>query len=277
MGKGWAKGLTAATDPRIARAAAAHRGLIYQRLTPFEECRWPIAGRTTLPLAWSDEMAYIVGLTATDGCLFTGRRKINFKSADRQLVETYLSVLGRTNRVKQARTRKDGVVYFTEFSDASLYEWFRSTGLTPRKSLTLGAIDVPDAYVPSLARGLMDGDGSIRNFVHAPTRERYPDYRYERLWVSFNSASKTHIEWLRARLRSFAKGDGYLHVAHRDGRHDFYTLRYGKACAIELLNQFYADASSPRLLRKWRLWDDYVARSLSVRKGGFEPPSPCGQ
>src|ERR1700716_2996875 len=80
VGKGWAKGLTAATDPRIARAAAGHRGKQYVRRTPFELCRWPLAGRTTLPLAWSDDMAYIVGLTATDGCLITARRAINFKS-----------------------------------------------------------------------------------------------------------------------------------------------------------------------------------------------------
>jgi hypothetical protein len=59
-------------------------------------------------------------------------------------VETYLSVLGRTNRVKQAKTRADGIVYFTEFHDSRLYEWFRSVGLTPRKSLTLGPIDVPE-------------------------------------------------------------------------------------------------------------------------------------
>jgi hypothetical protein len=267
VGKGWAKGLTAATDPRVARAAAAHRGKIYQRRKPFEECRWRFAGRTTLPLAWSDEMAYIVGLTATDGCLFTGRRKINFKSGDRQLVETYLSVLGRTNRVKQARTRTDGVVYFTEFHDSRLYEWFRSTGLTPRKSLTLGAIGVPDAFVAPLARGLMDGDGSIQNFVHLPTRRKNPDYRYERLLVCFNSASKTHIEWLRARLRVIAGGTGYLRAAKRDGRHDYYTLRYGKACAIRLLTQFYGTRDSPRLLRKWRVWDDYVGRNLGAEGG----------
>src|SRR5207247_1578750 len=110
-GKGWAKGLTAATDPRIARAAAAHRGKVYTRRTPPELCKWPFAGLTTLPLAWSEEMAYIVGLTATDGCLITGRRAINFKSGDRQLVETYLGLLGRKNRVKSHRTKKGGVVY----------------------------------------------------------------------------------------------------------------------------------------------------------------------
>src|SRR3989442_13973965 len=71
MGKGWAKGLTAKTDPRIARAAAGHRGKQYGRRTPPELCRWALAGLTTLPLAWSDDMAYIVGLTATDGWLIT--------------------------------------------------------------------------------------------------------------------------------------------------------------------------------------------------------------
>lgn len=212
-------------------------------------------------------MAYIVGLTATDGCLFTGRRKINFKSGDRQLVETYLSVLGRTNRVKQERTRKDGVVYFTEFSDSRLYEWFRSVGLTPRKSLTLGPIDVPDAHVSALARGLMDGDGSISNFVHAPTRQTYPNYRYERLWVFFNSASRAHIDWLRARLRPIAMTEGYVEVLKREGRHDFYRLKYGKDSAIELLTQFYLEPGSPRLTRKWRIWDEYVARKLCAEGG----------
>jgi len=185
VGKDWARGLTAPTDPRVARAAAAHRGMLYQRRTPLELCRWRIESRTTLPIEWSDEMAYIVGLTATDGCLITGRRAINFKSQDRDLVETYLGVLGRTNRIRVERTRTGGVVYTTQFTDARLYEWFRAVGLTPRKSLTLGAIDVPDQYLAALVRGLLDGDGSIRNVVHEPTRRSYPNYRYERLWVSF--------------------------------------------------------------------------------------------
>jgi hypothetical protein len=263
VGKGWAKGLTAATDPRVARAAAAHRGKIYQRRTPFEQCRWPTAGHTTLPLEWSDAMSYIVGLTATDGCLFTGRRKINFKSEDRQLVETYLSVLGRTNRVKHAKTSAGGIVYFTEFHDSRLYEWFRSVGLTPRKSLTLGPIEVPDAYLVPLARGLLDGDGSILNFVHRPTVRAQPNYWYERLRVCFHSASRAHIDWLRARLRPIARSRGYVEVRKLEGRHDFYKLKYEKAASEALLTTFYADPDAPRLVRKWRVWDAYVQRTIN--------------
>jgi hypothetical protein len=210
-------------------------------------------------------MAYIVGLTATDGCLYTGRRRINFKSEDRQLVETYLSVLGRTNRVKQARTRADGLVYFTEFHDSRLYEWFRSVGLTPRKSLTLGPISVPDKYLLPLARGLMDGDGSILNFVHRPTVKTYPNYRYERLRVCFHSASRPHIDWLRESLRPTAGTLGYVEVAKRDGRHDFYKLKYERAAALALLTAFYADGKAPKLVRKWKIWSAYVERMANPR------------
>src|SRR2546425_4648392 len=117
MGKGWAKGLTAATDPRVARMAQAHCGLVYERKTPFEDCRWRHRSSTTLPLEWLDQMAYVVGLTATDGCLITVRRAINFKSGDRELVVTYLSLLGKDNRVKQAATRAGGTVFLTQFHD----------------------------------------------------------------------------------------------------------------------------------------------------------------
>src|SRR2546422_5472422 len=202
MGKGWAKGLSAATDPRVARMAAAHRGKQYVRRTPMELCRWPVARLTTLPLAWSDDMAYIVGLTATDGCLFTGRRAINFKSGDRQLVETYLRLLGRKNRVKSQRTKKGGVVYYTQFHDSALYRWFMSVGLTPRKSLTIGAISVPDSVLMPLVRGLLDGDGSVINEVYRADTGRRPDYFWEYLITSFKSVSRLHLEWLRSRLRA---------------------------------------------------------------------------
>jgi len=181
MGKGWAKGLTAATDPRIARAAAAHRGMQYVRRTPIELCRWPLAGFTKLALTWSDEMAYLVGLTATDGCLITGRRAINFKSGDRQLVEMYLRLLGRKNRVKSHPTANGGVAYFRQFHDSRLYEWFKSVGLTPRKSLTIGALSVRAGLFIALTRGLLDGDGSSSNKLYLPDTRRRDDYYWERL------------------------------------------------------------------------------------------------
>ena len=203
----------------------------------------------------------IVGLTATDGCLFTGFRKINFKSGDRELVETYLRVLGRGNPVKSARTRTGGVVYFTEFGDARLYRWLLTIGLMPAKSLVLGGIDVPDAHLAPLLRGLLEGDGSIVNFVHHPTVKVDPDYEYERLYAVFNSASRAHVEWIQQRARALFGVSGSIYK-HRPvaRKHDFFRLAYGKHDSVVLLRAIYPDAGVPKLERKWRIWNEYARR-----------------
>ncbi len=263
MGKGWAKGLTARTDQRVAARAAAHRGLQYTRRTPPEDCKWPLAGRTTLPLEWSAEMAYVVGLTATDGCLYTGTRKINFKSMDRQLVETYLRLLGRTNRVKDQETRTGNIVYFTEFGDAALYRWFQSVGLMPRKSLVLGQLEVPRQFLLPLARGLLDGDGSIINKTYRADTGRRSDYYWEYLLTKFTSASKQHLEWLAERIKATTGCEGYLSEATRrvpdPKRHPFFHLRYGKRASLALLPLLYPEGA-PCLERKRQIWIDYKAK-----------------
>jgi len=120
---------------------------------------------------------------------------------------------------------------------------------------------VPDEYLMPVVRGLLDGDGTISNFMHAPTRRAYPNYRYERLSARFNSASESHIRWLRSTLKRVLGIDGYVGRSRSKlGRHDLYTLRYGKRASITLLTRLYEDPAAPRLMRKWRLWNDYAWR-----------------
>jgi hypothetical protein len=244
--------------------AAMHRGLRYVRRTALADCRWPVRSTTQLRLAWSDEMAYVVGLTATDGCLYSKRRKVNFKSMDRPLVATYLELLGRTNAVKSAPTRSGATVYFTEFHDTRLYEWFLSIGLTPRKSLTLGGIDVPDAFLMPLVRGLLDGDGSVINAVYRADTARRSDYYWEYLITSFNSVSRAHIEWLRERLLTVAGVDGAVCASRpsdkRRNRSVMYQLRYAKRASTVLLPLLYPRADAPCLARKRAIWYDYASR-----------------
>ncbi len=269
MGKDWAKGLTKETDPRVARMAEGHRGLLYQRRTPVEECRWPLRSSRTLPLAWSDTMAYLVGLTATDGCLISGRRQINFKSQDRVLVELYLRLLGRTNAVVTERTRAGGLAYHAQFSDSQWYEWLRSVGLSPRKSLTLGGITVPDEHLFPTIRGLLDGDGSILNKVYRADTGRPSDYYWEYLLLRFHSASRTHLEWIADRLERATGQRGYLQqVTRREPRptrQPFFHLRYGKRASVVLLPLIYPPGA-PCLERKRAIWLAYAARhGIGVR------------
>ncbi|HUQ17587.1 MAG TPA: hypothetical protein VM070_07345 [Candidatus Saccharimonadales bacterium] len=210
--------------------------------------------------AWTPKLAYAVGLLATDGCQADGRH-LAFPSADRELVESLLHCLGKTNRIATARTRIGGTIYRTQIGDVALCRWLLGIGITPRKSLTLGPIAVPDELILACARGLLDGDGSISSFVHAATKKRYPEYQYERLVVSFHSASRAHLEWLRIKLEPFAGGPGWLSVRPPgNGRHEYVALRYGKREGLRLLPWLYRDTTIPKLERKYRVWQGYLAR-----------------
>ena len=148
------------------------------------------------------------------------------------------------------------------------YDWLLARGLTPRKSLTLGAIDVPNDYLIPLARGLLDGDGSVCVFRGRPTRGKYPDYEYERLWVFFLSASQAHIDWLRGRLKASFGLKGYLERIVRKKRHDLFRLKYGKRESLVLLRLLYSDVNAPCLSRKRQKWIDYALRNGIVCAGG---------
>ena len=248
MGKDWAKGLTAATDLRIARNGAARRGQ-----------RYKTKRHAARSLDWSLELAYGLGLTATDGCLSRDRRHITFDSKDRDLVETYLRCVGREDaRILPTRTRTGGRAYRAAFSDASLYDWLFARGIRPAKSLTLGAVEVPPNLLPHFLRGLIDGDGTIYVLRHRPTPKRYPDYWYVRLWTYFTSASRSHIEWLRDELRTSYGLNGYVERRVRKGRHDFYRLKFGKGDSLALLPMLYRDPGWPALQRKRRKWTSYI-------------------
>ena len=63
-------------------------------------------------------------------------------------------------------TRRLGAAKRTGFGAAHIF--------STAKSLTLGSIDVPDEFLLPVVRGRLDGDGSVVNFVHAPTKRLYP-------------------------------------------------------------------------------------------------------
>jgi len=148
---------------------------------------------------------------------------------------------------------------------SSFYDWLKAVGLTPRKSLTLGGLAVPDEFFLDAVRGLLDGDGSIAHYVHEPNRADYPDYRYRRLCVRFYSASRDHLDWLRTRLRLALGIRGALIKQPRELKHDLFALQYAKHASTVLLAGLYQDPESPRLLRKWLIWEDFRSQPVTTR------------
>lgn len=263
-GKGWAKGKTAATDLRVARNAASHRGMTYRR---HERTRDgldhdPSDGCVArgLPLAWSETMAYLVGLIATDGCLIRDGRHLTFDSADEDLVKTFLRLMGRPLTYRVKRTEAGGTCYQAQFSDAAFHRWLISIGLTPRKSLTLGPIDVPDDFLHALVRGLLDGDGSVLHYWYDGTGKA-KGRRYEALVTVFSSASRLHLEWVREGLaRSLAINGALCPQPPTERGTVMWRLAYAIRESCALLPRLYPSRDVPRLQRKWAVWDDYATR-----------------
>jgi hypothetical protein len=254
--KDWAKGLTKETDPRIARNAEAHRGLQYIHRTPVDNRRF-----RNEPMAWSSGLAYALGLVATDGCLINTGRHVAFVSNDRDLVETFLKCVGRPD----AAIRQQGNAHRVQFGDVVLYRWLEDAGLTQRKSLTLGRLIFPNDRLFDVVRGLLDGDGSISHYVHRPVLRDYPRYLYRRLSVLFHSASFDHLDWLQATLRSALAIRGAILTQRKSSPNKLYALKYGRYASIALLTKLYEDPTSPRLMRKWMIWEDFKVQPVTTR------------
>lgn len=267
-GKGWAKGRTAKDDPRVARAAATHRGMEYvSRLPPDRDRR-----RTSAPVdtTWSPTLAYAIGLMATDGCV-ADRDHISFPSADRELAELFAKCLGKANPISEFRTQSGGIAYRVQFGDVLFCRWLAGIGITERKSLTIGAIRVPDDLLLDLTRGLLDGDGSIINKRTRADTGRRSNYYWEYLQTKFVCASRPHLEWLRDQLKMSLGIDGLIITrAARGRKHACYTLRYGKRASHVLLPAVYRDPCAPRLTRKWLVWQRYLEGHPDIRSALVE-------
>lgn len=218
--------------------------------------------RVRVPTAepdWRPQLAYAVGLLATDGGL-TGGKTVSLPSKDLDLLETYRSCLGT-----DAPIRPNQGCFRVQITNVELFDWLRSIGIGPRKSRTLGAIQVPDRFFFDLTRGLLDGDGSVKNSVVVPNPRRYPLHTYQRLRVEFYSASPGHIDWLRRELDRHLGIKGWIGVKRKAGYAPLFALRYSKHESIALLSRLYADPDAPRLERKWKRWNDFCTKGKPTR------------
>ena len=102
--------------------------------------------------------------------------------------------------------------------------------------------------VPSLLRGLLDGDGSIVDGTYDGTGKAR-GRRYRVLKVRFISASETHVSWLRRRITAEFGLSGSVRREER-----VFRLTYSKRAAVQLLHRMYPEPDVPCLARKHLIW-----------------------
>lgn len=215
--------------------------------------RLPAAGE-----AWTSELAYAVGLIATDGNLSRDGRHLSIPSKDRELLESLKSCLGLEHRITEHRNGKRHS-YRLQWSDRVLYDWLVGIGLHPAKSLTLGQLAIPDARFPDFFRGCIDGDGSIVAYTDRFHARTNPRYVYRRLYVVLFSASRPFVDWIRATIRRLVGVGGSLATRTTPGRHPISALRYAKRESVRVLTWMYASNAVVCLARKRAVADAFLS------------------
>ena len=201
------------------------------------------------PPEWSNDLAYVVGLITTDGCLYSDGRHIEFTSKDFEQVQLLKELLGLKNRIAQKSSGywTANLYWRIQFGDVALYRWLVDIGLSPHKSKSLGPLSIPDEYFFGFLRGHLDGDGTIRNFAD-------PVYRNaQRLYVVFYSASRAHLEWLQQTTERLAEIHGFIENGKRAHR-----LTYAKTESLTLLRRIYPNIDVPCLKRKRDLAEPFL-------------------
>ncbi len=112
---------------------------------------------------WTPEMAYILGLWWTDGCMRikanTGAHEILIASNDRDHLEAIGQLVGENYYLQKVSTQSN--TYVISFCSKEMYQDIEKHGGTPRKSRTIGFPTVPPELLPHFVRGVVDGDGTL--------------------------------------------------------------------------------------------------------------------
>lgn len=204
---------------------------------------------------WSPEVAYAVGLMASDGCLSPDGRHLDLTSKDLEQIENIRACFGIKALPSTKRRSSDlskGICYRVQWSDVRLYGFLLDVGLTPRKSLTLGVLKVPDEYFFDFLRGSFDGDGSFYSYFDPRWKSSFMFY------LNFSTASKEHALWIQETITRLCGPKG--HISATGKKRLMYNLRYAKKESTIVLSRMYPKSNTMLLSRK-RL---KISRALGI-------------
>jgi hypothetical protein len=186
-------------------------------------------------------LAYAIGLLATDGCLSKDSLLIDLTSKDREQLLNFSKCLGIDFKIGTKKNGNGDESLRIQFKNRIFYDFLLSIGLTPRKSLTMGRLLIPDKYFFDFLRGCFDGDGCFYSYWDKRWRSSHMFY------IEFISASKKHVDWIREELKKRVNVSGHI---VQDGKKNTYQLKYAKKEALVIIEKIYYNPKVVCLSRK---------------------------
>lgn len=192
---------------------------------------------------WTPELAYVVGIFASDGNLGKDGMYLNVTSRDKIILSTVLRVLDREHiRIGRKSNGSGSYAHCVQLKSVVLHAWLVSIGLTPNKSKTIGALDVPDRYFFDFLRGVWDGDGSIYAFWDTRWRSSYVYH------LEFTSGSSAFLHWVQNTTTRLVNVRG--HIGASSAARAMY-LRFAQKDSRTIFKQMFPRRDIPHLPRKF--------------------------
>lgn len=218
--------------------------------------------RNVINLKWRSDLAYIIGLIASDGYLHNTVKQIGITSKDIEVVQMFKTALAVSNKIGlSARGGETEKKYFyVRFKSKQFYNFLLGIGITPLKSKTIQSVAVPDRFFADFLRGLFDGDGTFWTFWD----KRWPNsFGYH---TAFYSASEVFMIWLLEKLRYLYGVKGFIKLGA-----GVYEIRYAKGDSKKLFEKMYYSKDILFLKRKYIKVKEALDFDLQIKQNAHTP------
>jgi len=112
---------------------------------------------------WSNDMAYVLGVIASDGCLFIDKEKrksirIGININDIDWLKSIRSLIGSNHQIYE---RQEDNIALLCIGSKKMFDDIIQIGIHPKKSLNLKFPQMPEKHKSHFVRGYFDGDGYV--------------------------------------------------------------------------------------------------------------------
>ena len=170
----------------------------------------------------------LVGLITSDGNLSKDGRHVDITPKERNFLQMIKEQLKFTSRVCIKNEDTDKQAYRIQIANKNLYDFLLSIGLMQNKSLIVGPLNIPRPFFVDFLRGVIDGDGCIRKWIH-------PSNHREQWSLRIYSGSPRFTQWLSDKAELLLQIRGKIHKSSES----VWVLKYGKMAAKVIAEQCY--------------------------------------
>src|SRR5699024_9458772 len=215
-------------------------------------------------ITWSNDIAYLIGLIATDGTLRKNRKQIKVSNKDIQIMndlkEIIQSITGREQSITDYVAKfneKEYMHYQIQFTSYPLYEFLLSIGVEPNNTSSIGKVEIADEFYAHVLRRVIDGEGN------------YNYQNKKHLYIRIYSGSEDFLNWLnRTAIRIFGLAGGHIRYEGREIGSRYILYFQSNYDVLKIIDNIYEE--STYACKRKKDMADYMLENMAELKSKFK-------